>query len=73
MGVYSYAIYIWHVPVIRIVEMVLGRADFTFSRVYVVASAYVLSIVAGVIVTKIIERPFLKIRDKVFPSKVGLT
>jgi len=26
-----------------------------------------------VIVTKIIERPFLKIRDKVFPSKVGLT
>jgi len=53
--------------------MVLGRADFTFSRVYVVASAYVLSIVAGVIVTKIIERPFLKIRDKVFPSKVGLT
>jgi peptidoglycan/LPS O-acetylase OafA/YrhL len=66
IGVYSYSIYLFH-PVIRdyIIQKhpVLGHFHYSF-LVYLV-----LSIMAGIVFTKIIEFPMLALREKYFPAR----
>jgi len=67
VGFYSYSIYIWH----RLVWFAVVGLNTTSSMPYFVADIvyFTLSIIIGVAMGKLIELPFLAIRDKVFPSR----
>ncbi len=70
LGSYSYSIYLWHVPVRNWgypwLEQVLG----TPMNVYLHISIYVVFAIAfGVLMSKLIEMPVLKLRDRFFPSR----
>ena len=64
VGVYSYTIYLWHIPA----EGVINRFNIYYKWNIIPAFTLyvVISILAGVITSKIIELPALKIRDKYF-------
>jgi peptidoglycan/LPS O-acetylase OafA/YrhL len=76
IGVYSYPIYLWHIdaaqePLQRLL------ASGSFSRVpeearwLLIMAAYVgLATAAGVLMGKLIERPALALRDRLFPSRI---
>jgi peptidoglycan/LPS O-acetylase OafA/YrhL len=57
IGRYSYSIYLWHVIVFVLMERYLPLSGWLVT--YLVAS-----IVLGVILAKVIEIPFLRLRDK---------
>jgi peptidoglycan/LPS O-acetylase OafA/YrhL len=62
VGKYSYSIYLFH----RLIDDICLE-HFTRYSYYVVYLSS--SIIVGIIMSKIIEYPFLKIRDKYFPSR----
>lgn len=64
IGKNSYAIYLWHFFVLNMLLTITQDTYITY--VYLI-----LSIVAGGLVTFLIEDPFLRLRDKLFPSKSG--
>ncbi|MBI5334686.1 MAG: hypothetical protein HZB72_08900 [Burkholderiales bacterium] len=66
MGLYSYAMYIWHVPAARAVEALAKRV--TVHPAIGLLATYGAAIVAAWAVTRAIERPFLRLRDKLFPA-----
>lgn len=66
VGVYSYSIYLFHV---FIREMIMDKQESLSSLPYAFWIYFVLSIASAVIVSKIIEFPFLKIRDRYFPAR----
>lgn len=74
IGKNSYCIYLWHVPVNVYLLMgfkSLGITTFTSSLDWLLyALSYIaLSLIAGFAFTEIIEKPFLNLREKMFPSK----
>ena len=67
MGVYSYTIYLWHVP-IAMVFSALG-ARFPLVNPYALHALYLAaSIGTGVATSKLLEVPVLKLRERFFPS-----
>ena len=69
VGTYSYAIYLWHPPVqsggMRLVELVVGHLpDVVMFGIYVA-----LSIAMGAFMTKAIEIPVLRWRDRLLPPR----
>jgi peptidoglycan/LPS O-acetylase OafA/YrhL len=78
IGFYSYAIYLWHVTAMGILERVLaGRLSLWLGgsgSFWWLASAGLISagaILAGVAAAKIVEWPVLRIRDRYFPTRSG--
>ena len=71
VGAYSYSIYLWHVPVRRIVAVIVHRAlESGPSAPLVEGCLYVTASVAvGVAMAKLIEVPCLALRDAIFPSR----
>lgn len=66
IGTYSYSIYLWHIPVRFFGLAWLPRDAEPLTR----AAAYLaLSIVTGILAAWLIERPFLALRDRLFPSR----
>jgi peptidoglycan/LPS O-acetylase OafA/YrhL len=73
VGVYSYSIYLWHGPtgawfpgfVRRVLHVSLG-ANERFA-VYVIGSLAI-----GIAMSKIIEYPILRLRDRIFPAPQGM-
>jgi len=67
LGLYSYSIYLWHMPC---KFWILGRANKYIDLDYFLQLAlYVISsFVVGIIFAKMVEMPFLKIRDRLFPG-----
>ncbi len=62
IGFYSYPIYLWHVVVRFVIPGNFGSGFFGFWT-------YILSaVVIGVMMSQNTERPFLKIRDRLFPE-----
>jgi peptidoglycan/LPS O-acetylase OafA/YrhL len=61
IGIYSYTIYLWHIPV----QNVLLRyfADLKLETLLY----FIASIATGIIVSLLIEKPMLKLRDRYFP------
>lgn len=72
IGVYSYAMYIWHPGMIRVSDA-LSRylPDGPLENTILLLSRYASAIVIAVVMTKAIERPFLAIRDRIFPRSDG--
>lgn len=69
IGVYSYAIYLWHVTVIRTAESRLAKFTMFSANIDVfwpvsMVLIYVTCIGVGWIMTKAIEEPALRLRDK---------
>jgi peptidoglycan/LPS O-acetylase OafA/YrhL len=76
IGVYSYAIYLWHVTAIGILEREVGlrvsaifgtgsQMGWLVSVVLITAGA----IIAGVTTARVVEWPVLRLRDRFFPSR----
>ncbi|NUP07120.1 MAG: acyltransferase [Polyangiaceae bacterium] len=74
VGLYSYSIYLWHVdfaqiPVMKLLQrlhLAGPNAGIWLAGTLVMVA---LSIAAGVAAAKLIERPSLMLRDRLFPSK----
>jgi peptidoglycan/LPS O-acetylase OafA/YrhL len=61
IGTHSYNIYLWHILVLY------STSSFKMANVYVHTLVYcILAIVIGIFFTKIIEQPFLQLRNKYF-------
>jgi peptidoglycan/LPS O-acetylase OafA/YrhL len=78
IGVYSYSIYLWHVPVIFLFRGSWGQTALSFW------SALAASLLVGIAMAKLVELPALRLRDKIetavgpkvfdaVPLKVALT
>lgn len=78
IGLYSYGIYLWHVTATRVIEREwLNHLSFhPESSPYAWSALQVAtisgSVILGFITTKLIEAPFLKLRDRIYPSRVGV-
>lgn len=65
IGFYSYSIYLWHLFVLDRIANHVGHG-WLFALVYLSAA-----ILTGIISTLIIEKPFLLLRDRLFPKREG--
>ncbi|MBK7965273.1 MAG: acyltransferase [Bacteroidetes bacterium] len=69
MGVYSYSIYLIHVVISIIVKNL--RIKYQLQEELALILYFCVTIITGVLLSKMIEIPFLKSRDKYFPSKTS--
>jgi peptidoglycan/LPS O-acetylase OafA/YrhL len=78
IGFYSYAIYLWHTTAIGFLDRVFcervlawmgGQTPLGWLVCTLVTCVGV--IVAGVVATKVVECPVLRVRDRLFPSRSG--
>ena len=66
IGAYSYSIYLWHIPVRFFGLAWLPRDASPLTRSFTYLA---LSIVTGILAAWLIERPFLALRDRFFPTR----
>lgn len=72
IGFYSYSIYLWHVPVIAVGVPLLVRAMGGTGNPWIELSAYLIGAVGiGIGMARIVEFPFLKLRDRLLPSPMA--
>ena len=71
IGTYSYPIYLWHLPVREFALPAVARMVGPLSLAGSAAVYLVGSIVVGMGLGKLIELPFLRLRDAWFPSRSG--
>lgn len=70
LGIYSYSIYLWHLGIpqilIKIIDKFLPGSvnNLTYVIIYIFTAVSI-----GITMGKLIEIPFLKIRDRYFPKK----
>ncbi len=69
IGVFSYGIYLWHVSVERPVDWIVKRVPHSYAAVASTLLPYALAIPLGVFATKIIEFPFLRLREHLVPQR----
>ena len=72
IGLYSYGIYLWHSVVREPARMLLQRLHITSDPMaWIVALIFQvgLSIALGYAMSRLVEFPFLYLRDRVFPAK----
>jgi peptidoglycan/LPS O-acetylase OafA/YrhL len=69
IGVYSYSIYLWHIPLNHLMHGVIKRLTPNLTLEFYYSIYFLIAITGGVVVGKLIELPFLRQRDKWFPSK----
>jgi len=66
VGFYSYSIYLWHMAVRALTALYLpARIGWTAT----LATYFVASVVLGIVAARLIEIPFLRLRDRVLPSR----
>lgn len=72
VGLYSYSIYLWHMPVkmwaLEPTEAMLRLTSGSPAALLVFAG---LSCVVGIFAAKVVEFPVLRLRDRFFPSRSG--
>jgi peptidoglycan/LPS O-acetylase OafA/YrhL len=69
MGVFSYGIYLWHVSVERPVNWAVAHVPHPLAAVTSTLLPYALAIPLGVVATRLIELPFLRLRQRLVPSR----
>ncbi len=70
---YSYTVYLWHVPLAMVFAALAVR--FNMVNQYALHAVYLAaSIAAGITASKLVEIPVLKMRERFFPSdSYGIT
>lgn len=68
LGIFSYGIYLWHMSVEHPVDWVIGRIPHPLVVVTSTFLPYLLAIPLGIISTRLIELPFLRLRERILPS-----
>jgi peptidoglycan/LPS O-acetylase OafA/YrhL len=66
LGLYSYSIYLWHIPV-RFIGVPLAFPNA--SPVWATAAYFIGSVGIGLAAACLIEQPFLALRDRLFPTR----
>jgi peptidoglycan/LPS O-acetylase OafA/YrhL len=70
IGLYSYAIYLTHIQVLIAIRKVTEHIwHIEMSNAMLFFSYLIASVLVGMVLTYIIERPMLKWREKLFPAK----
>ena len=72
IGVYSYGVYLWHLAAARIITTIaphLPQQEW-LQKPFLVLMPYVSAVVVGVLATKVIEFPFLRLRERVVPPTI---
>ena len=69
IGVYSYGIYLWHVSVERPVNWAVEHVPHSLAATTSTLLPYLLAIPLGIAATKLIEFPFLRLRQRLVPSR----
>ncbi|MBS1955845.1 MAG: acyltransferase [Cyanobacteria bacterium SZAS-4] len=64
IGFYSYSIYVWHGPIEKLCYFVRVPTNLFILQIAVYC---IFSVLGGIAFAKLIETPFLKLRDKHFP------
>ena len=68
IGIYSYSIYLWHIPIkVLLMKRIVGYMEFDLGYLLVALIYILLSILGGIILSKCIEYPILKLRDRLVP------
>jgi peptidoglycan/LPS O-acetylase OafA/YrhL len=70
IGLYSYGIYLWHVSVDAPIAAVAQRLSSWMEPAWRGMAPLVAGIFMGVVTTRLVELPALKLRDKWFPRRV---
>ena len=68
-GFYSYSIYIWHNAVAGAVAVVVDRLWPSVPAPVMVFAKYSVSIFVAIVIAKLVERPMLRLRDRLFPAR----
>lgn len=68
VGVDSYSIYLWHMPVIVWLPRLLERAHLHLRAEPVILISIAASLIAGVALARLIELPGLALRERLFPA-----
>jgi peptidoglycan/LPS O-acetylase OafA/YrhL len=69
IGVYSYGIYLWHVSVERPVNWAVAHLPHALAATTSTLLPYALAIPLGILMTKAVELPFLRLRERLVPSR----
>lgn len=68
IGIYSYGIYLWHVSVERPVDWIAAHSPPLLTPIASTLLPYAFAIPLGILATKAIELPFLRLRERVLPA-----
>jgi peptidoglycan/LPS O-acetylase OafA/YrhL len=69
IGMYSYSIYLWHVPIALWLAPLVRRVFHISTGPYEDFGIYLVgSLVTGIVMSRLIEYPILRLRDRFFPS-----
>jgi peptidoglycan/LPS O-acetylase OafA/YrhL len=66
LGFYSYSIYLWHMPIRMLTTLYLPAL---IGWTATLAAYFAGSIVVGIIAARLIEMPFLRLRERLLPSQ----
>jgi peptidoglycan/LPS O-acetylase OafA/YrhL len=66
IGIYSYGIYLWHVSV---VNWTVAHVPHALVAITSTLLPYLLAIPLGILMTKAVELPFLRLRERLVPSR----
>ena len=69
IGLYSYGVYLWHESVLGPVSSMAMRIP-RVAPVFLAITPWVLAIALGIVTTYLIERPALRLRERLFPRTV---
>lgn len=67
-GRHSYAIYLFHIPVYRVANKLNEKTNHFTPGMVMILACFVAAILAGVVLTMLVERPFLALRDRWVPG-----
>ena len=74
IGIFSYGLYVCHVILIRVSDILVAKLPFHDNTGLIsLAIRYGGSLILAIVVTRLVEYPFIKLRDKVFPPRVTVT
>lgn len=71
LGVYSYALYIWHLAAAKVATGLLAKGGLGQQPLVGIAASYAMAIAVAWLATRLIERPLLHLRDRLLPSRAA--
>jgi peptidoglycan/LPS O-acetylase OafA/YrhL len=70
IGVFSYGIYLWHVTVLHPTDWLVARLPASLAMAVSTLLPFAIAIPLGIVATKAIEFPFLRLRERLVPATI---